>query len=192
MPHIADDDPTAHGAPLDGVLVREATPIDLGVTASLEAEREGCDVEACRSRQERRLQDPEHRLFVVEVDGDVQGYGWVSYLRPVEGGGHGAPDGWYLSGLVVAPHARRQGLGHRLTEARIAWVRDRAGAVYYVVSESNGASLRLHESFGMRELTRDFALPGVVFGRNDGILCSLEDRPDADVIDLETRRSATA
>ena len=42
------------------------------------------------------------------------------------------------------------------------------------------------ESF--EEVTRDFALPGVVFGAGDGILCRLRRRPDADVVDLDTRR----
>ncbi|MFV0407401.1 MAG: GNAT family N-acetyltransferase, partial [Propioniciclava sp.] len=168
MPPFAEYLPQAHGVPLSGIHVRQASAADTAVTAALAAEREGDELARCRHHQMLRLEDRDHRLFVAEAAGDVRGYGWISYLQPVRCGGHGAPDGWYLSGLVIASSFRRQGLGRQLTQARIAWVLERAEQAYYVVSASNAASLRLHESLGMVAVTRDFAVPGVVFSHGDG------------------------
>ncbi|MFV0451551.1 MAG: GNAT family N-acetyltransferase [Propioniciclava sp.] len=174
------------------VVIRQATSADARATGTLAAEREADEPRRCVDHHRRRLADPDHRLFVAEVDGIVVGYGWVSFLRPVLGGGHGAPDGWYLSGIFVAPEARRRGLGCALTRARIAWALAREDEVYYVVSSADLASQRLHRSLGMVEVTRDFALPGQVFTRCEGILCRLDRSPGAEVIDLAARRSRSA
>ncbi|WP_454226258.1 GNAT family N-acetyltransferase [Propioniciclava flava] len=66
-------------------------------------------------------------------------------------GGRNAPDGWYLSGVVIAPDARRRGLGRRLTQERIDWALERGSAVYYVVAASNWASRALHGELGFEE-----------------------------------------
>ena len=189
MQHMfAAFEPDAHGHPLAGASVRLATPADISATGRLAAEREGDDPETWIERQNRRLADPEHRLFVAELDADVVGYGWVSHLSPADSGGRDAPDGWYLSGVVVSPALRRRGLGIALTQARVAWVFERADHVHYVVSAANLASRRLHETLGFVETTDDFCVPGVVFARCDGILCTVTRGRDADVIDLATRR----
>lgn len=174
-----------------GVVVRQARPSDVEFSGALAAHAQGEDVRRCVEHHARKLNELDHHLFVAEVDATVEGYGWVSYLRPSACGGHGAPDGWYLSGVVVAPHAQRQGLGRRLTCARIEWVLDRADDVYYVVSASNHASRRLHESLGMTEVSRDFDVPGFVFASYDGILCCRTRGGGADVVDLEAHRRRT-
>ncbi len=183
-------EPDAHGHPLDGASVRLAVPADIPATGRLAAEREGDDPETWIERQSRRMADPDHRLFVAEVNDRVVGYGWVSHLCPEGDGGRGAPDGWYLSGVVVAPELRRRGLGIALTKARVAWVFERADQVHYVVSAANLASRRLHETLGFVETTDDFCVPGVVFARCDGILCTATRGRDADIIDLASRRAA--
>lgn len=183
-------EPDAHGHPLAGASVRPATPADIAATGRLAAEREGEDPETWSERQSRRIADPDHRLFVAEVDGQVVGYGWVSHQRPEGEGGRDAPDGWYLSGVVVAPELRRRGIGMALTKARVAWVFERADQVHYVVSAANLASRRLHETLGFVETTDDFCVPGVVFARCDGILCTATRGREAAVIDLAARRSA--
>ena len=105
-------------------------------------------------------------------------------------GGPHAPDGWYLSGVVVSQGFRRRGLGRRLTQSRIDWALGRGGAVHYVVAAGNRASRTLHASLGFREVTADFTLPGVLFGNDDGILYRLEEHADAAVVDLASRRPA--
>ena len=46
----------------------------------------------------------------------------------------------------------------------------------------------LHAELGFEELTDDFRMPGVVFSRDDGLLCRLVSRQDAEVVDLASRR----
>ena len=64
---------------------------------------------------------------------------------------HIAPD-WELENLVVAPHARRKGLGKRLLEALL----ERAGetnseSVFLEVRESNAAARALYEQAGFQQ-----------------------------------------
>ena len=65
----------------------------------------------------------------------------------------------------------------------------RERSAHYVVSASNRASRTLHAELGFTEVTDDFVIPGLVFSKHDGILCRLDARPDAEVIDLASRRS---
>lgn len=180
--------PDAGGQPLAGVVVRPGTPDDLAATAALAAYRECGDTAEWVAVHGRRLADDRQRLFVAEADDAIVGYAWASWLTPVADGGRCAPDGWYLSGIVVAPSLRRRGIGRRLTQARVAWVLEQTDDIYYVVSASNGASRTLHAALGFREISTDFVVPGVVFANADGILCRLDKRPDADIIDLASRR----
>lgn len=187
-PLFAPYEPDAHGVPLPEAVVRRGSAADAERTGRLAAAREGEPAERWVDIHHRKLQDDDHRLLVAEVGDRLVGFGWVSYLRPGESGGRGAPDGWYLSGVVVDPSVRRRGIGRMLTRARIDCVLERANEVFYVVAASNRASRDLHAALGFEELTRDFVLPGVVFGSGDGILCRLRRRPEAEVIDLASRR----
>lgn len=180
--------PDAHGVPLPDVVIRTACRADLPFTAALAARREGGELAEWAAIHGRQFDDERRALLVAEHRGTVIGYAWLAWLTPVADGGRNAPDGWYLSGVVVDPVFRRRGIGRRLTQARIAWVLERADAAFYVVSRSNRASRTLHAELGFREVTDDFVLPGVVFGNDDGLLCRLDERPDADVIDLTSRR----
>jgi aminoglycoside 6'-N-acetyltransferase I len=45
-----------------------------------------------------------------------------------------APAGHYLGGIVVHPAARRRGVGRALTEARLAWIWERADAAHYLAN----------------------------------------------------------
>lgn len=180
--------PDASGGPLAGVVVRPGVADDLPAIADLAAQRECGDLADRLAVHGRRFADERQRLFVAEHDDAIVGYAWASWLTPVADGGRRAPDGWYLSGIVLAPALRRRGIGRRLTEARVAWVLGHDDHIYYVVSASNGPSRTLHAELGFREISTDFVVPGVVFTNADGILCQLDKRPDADVIDLARRR----
>lgn len=180
--------PDAHGVPLSDALIRRGTREDLAFTGVLSAQREGGVPAEWTAQHQRKFADPTQALFVAEHEGEVIGYGWLAWLDPEAQGGRNAPEGWYLGGVVVAPAFRRRGLGRRLTQARIDWALDRADAVHYVVSASNQASRTLHATLGFAEITTDFRFPGVVFSRDDGILCRLDRRPDARIIDLAAHR----
>ncbi len=187
--YFASFQPDLHGVPLPDVEVRPAADADLAACGHLVARREGGDAGAWTERLRICRTEGDQQVFVAACGDRIVGYAKVGWLEPVAAGGRGAPDGWYLSGIVVAPEFRRRGLGRLLTEARCAWVFERADAVYYVASATNRASVVLHEDLGFREITRDFVLPGVTFGRSDGVLFRAESFASR-VRRLEPSRSA--
>jgi GNAT superfamily N-acetyltransferase len=69
-------------------------------------------------------------LFVAEADGEIVGTGSATIFP-------GAPPTGWVHGIVVRPGQQRSGLGRRLTEAAIAWLRARsAGAVLLLATEA--------------------------------------------------------
>lgn len=158
------------GAPLPrvhGLVVREARPDDVDAVAALGALRNGGSLDTWRARVARQVgRRKRQRLFVAETAGRVIGYAWVKHVR----GATGAPDGWYLLGIVVDPEWRRRGVGTALTRARLAFIAERAGEAFYAANAQNAASVDLHAPFGFVEQSRDFALPRVSFDGGQGVL----------------------
>lgn len=167
-------DPDAHGIPLADVRVREATDADLDACGALQARREGGLVTQWAERLRRSRLDEGRQVFVAAQGERVVGYAMVGWLEPIAQGGRNAPDGWYLSGIAVAPEFRRRGLGRVLTQARCDWVWARADEVFCVASRANRASVAMHEGLGFFEVTRDFLVPSALFGAGDGILLSAQ------------------
>lgn len=153
------------------VTVHPMTTDDVEACARLAAAREGTDVEPWVHRFTMLLADPACLTLVATDARGVCGYGKAAFLTPTSGGGSGAPDGWYLTGLVVAPERRRRRIGHRLTVARLGALAARGvGQVWYFANARNEVSLALHHSVGFREVTRDFTIPGVTFEGGTGVL----------------------
>ncbi len=73
------------------------------------------------------------------------------------------PQGWYLTGVVVAEQFRRRGIGLRLTRERLRWISQRAPEAYYFANSLNVASIELHRPIGFEELQRDFHFPNTHF-----------------------------
>lgn len=142
----------------------------VGQCAALAVERNGLDIETWHGSFERSLEREDRQTFVALKDGHVLGYASITWMDPVADGGANAPEGWYLTGVVVHPHARRRGVGRRLTEARLEWLAERTDQVWYFATALNHPSLDLHAALGFREVTRDFAIPGVSFSGGEGIL----------------------
>ena len=82
-----------------------------------------------------------------------------------------APRGYYLVGVSSPRPARRRGVGRALTEARLAWIGDRAREAWYFANVRNTASLELHRRLGFVEVTRSFWYPEVTFEGGEGVLC---------------------
>jgi ribosomal protein S18 acetylase RimI-like enzyme len=99
------------------------------------------------------ITDDRHQMFVAKANGQVVAYGRVAELVADEAGPE-TPAGYYLSGVVVEPAARRRGIALALTRARLRWVFDRTDEVFYVAGADNAASLRLHAALGFREVKR--------------------------------------
>lgn len=139
-----------------------------GLVALAEAGRG--DVEM-RERVELDLQASNRKLFVAVAERQVVGYGRVAYFEPPDNASaRVAPAGYYLSGLLVSEAWRRQGLGERLTAARLSWIFRRANDVWYFSNAQNRVSLALHAKLGFVEITRDFVYPGVTFDGGTGVL----------------------
>lgn len=112
-------------------------------------------------------------VVVAEHHGRVAAYGKTVWLSPQVQGGNG-PTGWYLAGVVVAPEARRHGIGLALTRERIRLLRGITPEVWYFVNAGNRASIAMHDRLGFVLHTTDFAIPGVSFRGGVGALYRLE------------------
>jgi ribosomal protein S18 acetylase RimI-like enzyme len=151
--------------------VRPARPDDLAPHLALALSERAEGVAVARPRFERDLAEADRRLFVATVRGAFAGYGRVARFDPPDGApANVAPAGIYLFGALVARRFRRRGVGRALTQARVAWALERAGAVWYFASARNEVSRRLHDHFGFVEVTRDFWFPRVTFDGGVGIL----------------------
>ena len=69
-------------------------------------------------------------LFVAELGGDIVGTAGATIFP-------GAPPTGWVHGIVVRPGQQRAGVGRRLTEAAITWLRARAaGAVLLLATDA--------------------------------------------------------
>ena len=92
-------------------------------------------------------------MFVAKADGRIIAYGRVVELAADEAA-PGTPAGCYLSGVLVEPAWRRQGIATALTRARLRWVFARTDEAFYVTGADNIASLHLHAALGFEEMKR--------------------------------------
>jgi ribosomal protein S18 acetylase RimI-like enzyme len=99
------------------------------------------------------ITDDRRQMFVAKAGGQVVAYGRIRELAADEAG-PGAPAGCYLSGVLVDPAWRRQGIAAELTRARLRWAFARTDKVFYVTGADNIASLHLHAVLGFQEMMR--------------------------------------
>ena len=148
------------------VTVREAEPRDVPALATLAADFGEDDLELHTRAFENELRqfagtELDH-LLVAEKSREVVGFARARFLQVAEDAEpDSAPEGYYLSGVVVAPAQRRMGIAKLLTERRIEWVAKRASKVFLVVNAANQASLALQTQMGFRELSRELRYPGL-------------------------------
>jgi GNAT superfamily N-acetyltransferase len=170
------------GTLADGVIVRPAHPNDLDGLAKLIAQRGNRSPDDVRERcacELGALPAEDRLLLIAARDAEVLAFGRARYLAsfqfaPGEPAGP-VPEGWYLTGLIVAPALRRRGIGAQITRRRLAWVAGRATRTFYFANSINRPSIELHAQFGFRESVRDFKFPGVTFsGVGCGILFSVD------------------
>ena len=170
---FADFDEEARAERWHDLVVRPIEALDASAVAAVFAERENVGLEQALETVSRWIDpDPGRLTLVAERRGLVHGYGKAEQLRPGEQGGN-APTGWYLTGLVVAPTARRRGLGARLTEERIASLAERTSEVWYFANARNRATIALHERHGFVLQTYNFTIPGVTLEGGPGALFRL-------------------
>ncbi|MET0822646.1 MAG: GNAT family N-acetyltransferase [Aeromicrobium sp.] len=110
----------------------------------------------------------ERLLLVAEVAGEIAAFGQAHHLD--EHAVDHAPAGWFLTGVTVLPHHRRQGLGASLTTARLDWIAQRSDSAWYFAAADNVASIRLHTELGFVEVSRAPSIHGVSFAGGEGVL----------------------
>ena len=168
-------DEESHGfAELEGLTIRAATEDDLDEIAEIAASREGEPLEKWQRSVRRSFESSasgEACLLVASFPSGLAGYGKAGRFVPPESSpSNVAPEGWYLTGLVVRPACRRQGIGSRLTVARLEWIANRADRAFYFANARNEVSIALHNKIGFVEVTRDFHHPQVSFEGGAGVL----------------------
>jgi ribosomal protein S18 acetylase RimI-like enzyme len=164
-------------APAFELSVRIAAPDDVPELARLSHQRQGGLLSTQLESFERALALPlsKNVVLIAEAEGALLGCGKCNRFEPPEDAPpNGAPAGWYLGGVVVAPRARRRGIGRRLTQERLRWLAERTGEAFYIVTALNRPSIDLHTPFGFVEVTRDFHMPGVSFTGGVGILSRVD------------------
>ena len=158
----------------DGLRLRPAVAADLPRLAPIEAERESIAAERALAGLERLLilaNAGRALLLMAEFAEGAIGFGKASYFTPPAGSPPNvAPEGWYLSGVVVVLRFRRRGVGAALTAARLQWIAARGPRAYYFANTRNRVSIELHRAFGFVELTRDFVHPHATFKGGAGAL----------------------
>jgi ribosomal protein S18 acetylase RimI-like enzyme len=153
------------------VIIREPSVSELAVCAALVVSRAGGDVDDRREKLARDLAKDDYCMLVAVIGTEIVGFAQVMhFVAPPDAPADIAPDGYYLIALIVAPDWRRRGIGDDLTNARIAWVAERAGEVFYFANAGNRAILDLHERLGFAEVSRRFTFPGVTFIGGEGVL----------------------
>jgi ribosomal protein S18 acetylase RimI-like enzyme len=153
-------------------MIRPAAIADLPAAACLAVAARGGEHTQWQVRFAADVADPDACLLLAETGGQIMGYGRARRFQPPpDAPATIAPAGYYLSGLLVAPGYRRQGIGEQLTRARMAWTASRATEIWFFANATNRASLLLHQGLGFREVTRDFVYPGVTFTGGVGVLC---------------------
>lgn len=95
-----------------------------------------------------RLSDPQTRVLVAEVEGEVVGYvlGMIVDITPemfvpIHSG--------FLADICVTAKYRRQGIGHQLVEQLVLWFRSQAITYFeWHVSEKNQDAVKFWKSIG--------------------------------------------
>lgn len=150
------------------VSLAEAAESDIEELAKLQVGVRGGTAPEWAGRIRKTMRSALNVVVVARVGTEIAGYGNVMYLarHPADG----APQGYYLMGVSVAPRWRRRGIGDALSRRRMAWVWERAPEVWCFVSAANQASVDLHLALGFAEVRRAPALQGVAFDCGEGVL----------------------
>ncbi len=104
------------------------------------------------------IDSPDDCVFVAERDGVIEGYVYAA-LEPLSWKDLRGPAG-FIHDLAVADEARRSGIGTRLMDAALGWLRERgAPRVILWTAASNETAHKLFHRLGFRdtmtEMTRE-------------------------------------
>ena len=101
-----------------------------------------------------KAQNIDRPAWVAEVNGEIVAYAKVTDKDIREKKDQAILPGWVLSGIAVATPWQRKGIGRRLVQKRLDWLKQHTERVYYTTGPENHSSAALHESFGLVELEK--------------------------------------
>ena len=135
------------------IVIRKAKSNDITACASLISSHVSGDLEEWQSKFEQDLANPQRLFLDATVNDLVVGYGHTTFhTDALEDGAKSSPTGYFLSGLLISPAHRRQGLGERLTVARIDEMRQVTNVIYYLAEPDNLATIELHSRLGFQRI----------------------------------------
>ena len=112
-------------------------------------------------------------LFVSTLNGKVVGFCrfFSSNNTPLEKVKFTHPDGMFCMGIIVHPDFRRMGIARCLFEKRLAIFKSlELEEIFSIVALDNPTSIKMHESFGFKEVSRGPGFFIVPFACGEGIL----------------------
>ncbi|MEV6106767.1 GNAT family N-acetyltransferase [Streptomyces sp. NPDC051940] len=174
-----DPRPAVRPQPARGATLHDAVPQDAAPLGALQAQVRGGDAGRWEGKIAALIQEPRGTVVVARAEGSLLGFANAEYLpaHPDDG----APAGYYLTGVTVAPQWRRRGLGRLLTRRRMEWAwwhaPDARGEVWCFVSSANPASLALHHALGFVAVRSGPAFQGIPFTSGDGTLLRARPKP---------------
>ncbi len=176
MKSYAEYQPQARGSVNERIEIIRAERRHIAGIAEMRVQRDGVDFQIVSQKlhatfDEMETHPDKHCVLAAEHFGGLVGFGRVGFIPTNSiGGAYGMPEGWYLTGTIVKPEYRRQGVGRRLCAERIKWISQFSNSAFYMANARNKPSIRLHEEFGFKEIGRKFGLPGLTFQGGEGVL----------------------
>ncbi len=125
--------------------------------------------------QQEYISDDERmqrQLFVAEIDNVIVGFSRLINFKYFTKTLKATP-GYYLMAVVVLPSFQRLGIGEQLTNIRIKFCRELTNELFYFANVQNLASIRMHESYGFKEVERNSSFLGISMDDGEGILYKL-------------------
>ena len=161
--------------PPKGLIIREARKQDIEQLAELNHKRYGGKLPEIIEGFEREIaglyETDEHLLIVAEYENKLVGFARAkSFEPPPTAPPNICPEGWYLTGIIVASEYRRKGIASALTKERLNWIAKRSERAYYFANAQNKVSIDMHKQFVFTEISRNFVYPDVSFEGGEGIL----------------------
>jgi ribosomal protein S18 acetylase RimI-like enzyme len=158
-------------APPPELVVAEATAQDVAGCVALAALVADGTSDQWAALFGREIGRSDRYLAVARTGDELVAYGRTAWFEPdPEAPANAAPAGYYLIGLVVDPSWRRRGVASAVTQARLAWIAQRASEAWYFADLTNPVSIRLHERAGFEAVTEDFWFPTVTDGGGSHLL----------------------
>jgi len=168
-PNFAAFDPAGRREPRTDLDYSLGSHGDRATVAALAYAVYGGSISQWHARLERALTRDRICLVIARHHGIAIGYGKADHRQPVTAE-DAAPEGCYLTGVVVLPTWRRHGIGSELTLRLRDWIWQHEEHAWSVTNHQNMASVAMHERLGFKPVDQAASYLGIDFEGGLGIL----------------------